>query len=82
MDGTAGQDMLGLVESKVKDVLGCRFPAKFGRLLGDTCVNHRGLVSLWMCPAREKCGKTGGSPTGRFCCDVDYAFLSGESLVF
>jgi hypothetical protein len=82
VQGVPGQDLLNVVKMGVKEVLNCKLPAKFEQLLEvhdlAGCV---GMLQLWMCPSFDKCGKSGGTPTGEYCKNIDHVLLAGEYMV-
>jgi hypothetical protein len=79
MNGIAGQALLDVVEAKVLEVLNCKLPCKNEEIVGKMDVDNQCLLDLWMCPAGHLCGKTGDSPTGRYCKDVDHVVMHGKS---
>jgi hypothetical protein len=78
MKGHPGRELYALVEEKVKEVVNCKLPAVGEKLLGILKPNNKAIVNLWMCPSRKLCGKSGNSPTARYCKDVDSAVLGGK----
>jgi hypothetical protein len=79
MHGIPCQQLLDIVEKKVKEVLGCLLPSKNELLIGKVIVGgNKCLLQLWMCPSWFLCGKSGDSPTGRFCKDIDHVVMQGK----